>query len=175
MKHKLGVWTAVVFGPALLFAISALGQEKSSLPEEVANVLGGIRTINTAEVTYASTYNTGFSQTLAEMGETATGVKESASRANLVDYKLAKGRKYGYVFTYRPSKKNKDGKVNSYTLTARAVEWHKDSVSFFTDQTGVIRWTRENRTPPILLLAIQEAIQRRRPQFLRTRSRQSSN
>ncbi|MGD0696931.1 MAG: hypothetical protein ABSB82_19105 [Terriglobia bacterium] len=147
MEHKLSVWAAAVVVSALLFAISALGQEKSSLPEDVEHVLGGVRTINTAEMTYASTYNTGFSQTLAEMGETGPGVKESASRANLVDYKLAEGRKYGYVFAYRPSKKDKDGKVSSYTLTVRPVKWHKDSVSFFTDQTGVIRWTRENRTP----------------------------
>ena len=149
MKHKLCVWTAVVFTSASLFAISALGQEKSSLPDDVENALAGIRTINTAEVTYASTYNTGYSQTLAELGETAIGVKESASRANLIDYKLAKGRKNGYFFTYRPSKKDKDGKVSSYTLTVRPTKWHKDAASFFTDQTFVVRLTRENRASTV--------------------------
>jgi type IV pilus assembly protein PilA len=147
MKHKLSVWAAVVFVSALLFAISGLGQEKSSLPDEVAGAVGSVRTINTAEVTYASTYTTGYSRTLAEMGETATGVKESPSRANLIDNELAQGRKHGYVFTYRPGKKDKDGKISNYTVTARPIKWHKDAVSFFTDQTGVIRWTRENRAP----------------------------
>ena len=147
MKHKLSVWAVVVLVSALLFAISALGQEKSSLPDEVASALGSVRTIETAEMTYASTYNTGFSRTLAEMGETATGAKESASRANLIDYKLAEGRKHGYVFTYRPGQKDKDGKTSKFTLTARPMKWQKDAVSFFSDETGVIRWTRENRTP----------------------------
>ena len=145
MKHKLSVWAAVVF--ALLFATGVLGQEKSSLPEDVEKALGGVRTINTAEVTYASTYTTGFSQSLAEMGETATGVKESPSRANLIDNDLAKGRKYGYIFTYRPAKKDKSGRITSYTLTVRPAKWHKDSVSFYTDHSGVIRYTRQNRLP----------------------------
>jgi len=145
MKHKAGIWAAVVL--VLSFTICALGQEKSSLSDEAANAVGAVRTINTAEVTYAATYNTGYTRTLAEMGETSAGVKESASRANLIDSQLAAGRKHGYVFTYRPGPKGKDGKTSSYTLTARPIKWQKDAVSFFSDQTGVIRWTRENRAP----------------------------
>jgi len=147
MKHKPSVRAALVLVSALLFATSALGQEKSSLPDEAERGLGSVRTINTAEVTYASTYNTGFSRTLAELGETATGVKESASRADLIDNELAQGRKKGYAFTYRPGQKDKGGRISTYTLTARPMKWHKDAVSFFSDETGVIRWTRENRTP----------------------------
>lgn len=147
MKYKLSVWAAVVFVPAMLFAISALGQEKSSLSHDEESALGNMRTINTAEVTYASTYKSGYSHNLAEMGETPPGVKESPSRANLIDYKLAAGQKGGYAFTYRPGKKDKDGKISNYTVTARPFKWHKDAVSYLTDQTGVIRWTRESRAP----------------------------
>jgi hypothetical protein len=124
---RLGIFFAVV-----LLAGGVAAQEKSSaLSEDEGNALGATRTVNTAEVAYAATYGKGF----------------SPDHAALVAIELAKGKWGNYVFSYKPGAKGKDGKIAAYTLTVRPVKWHKDQVSYFTDQTGIIRWTKENRAP----------------------------
>jgi type IV pilus assembly protein PilA len=133
---------------ACFLAASAVAQGVAEgASEEEAGAVGAVRTINTAEVTYASTYNTGYSVSLEVLGETPPGVKESASRANLITHDLAAGKKGGYIFAYRPGKKDKDGRISVYTVTARPIKWQRGRKSIFSDQSGVIRWTGENRAP----------------------------
>ena len=140
---RLGVFFAVV-----LLAGGIASQEKpSALSEDEANALGATRTVNTAEVVYAATYKKGFSPDLLSLGEGPAGAVPSADHAALVAIELAKGKWGNYIFSYKPGARGKDGKIAAYTLTIRPIKWQKDQVSYFTDQTGVIRWTKENRAP----------------------------
>jgi hypothetical protein len=138
--------TAFVLASAVVLSVTAPAQEKpGSISHEDETGLYGARTITTAEQTYARIYKTGYSRTLAELGETPKGVPATASRANLVDHMLAKGLKNGYIFTYTPGAKDKEGHIATYTLSARPTKRRAGLRSYFADQTGVIRWTNDNR------------------------------
>jgi len=41
-----------------------------------------------------------------------------------------------------------------FFITVRPEKWQKGMTSFFTDQTGVIRWAKEDRAPTAKDLAI---------------------
>jgi hypothetical protein len=100
-----------------------------------------LRNINMSEVTYDATYPNGFSQTLAQLDGAAS--LSTADAAGLIDHDLASGTKNGYVFTYTAGPPEASGKITSYTVTARPTQPGYNSL--FTDQTGVIHVTREDR------------------------------
>lgn len=109
--------------------------------------LGSVRTINTAEVTYASTYG-GYSANLAALGPPPLGKEPTATAAGFIDEVLASGVKIGYRFTYRPGPRDAKGQIRSYTVCAQPIRRSEDlQPSYFTDETGVIRQTQENRCP----------------------------
>jgi hypothetical protein len=139
---------AVVLVTTAFFAAGAVAQERSvPLSDNEQSALGATRTINTAEVAYDSTYKKGYSVNLWVLGEGPRGFTPSAAQAGLVASELARGKWHNYVFTYRAGAKDKDGRITAYTLTVRPTRWRKGLVSYFTDQTGVIRWTKEHRAP----------------------------
>lgn len=114
-----------------------------------ASAVGSMRTINTAETTYASTYNQGYSPDLASLGPSIG--PPSASAAMLIDEVLARGRKSGYTFTYTPGRRDAQGRIAAYTVIARPIRYDSDKptsgTSFITDESGVIRYTEEKRAP----------------------------
>ena len=117
-------------------------------PPDQASALGSIRTLNTSEVTYSSTYTQGFSPTLAALGPGPTDTAPSTSpAAGLVDAMLAGGKKGGSTFIYTPGPRGSDGIIQTYTISARPIPdcQGKGLPSYFTDQTGVIRMTNEDR------------------------------
>lgn len=101
-----------------------------------ASPVGSLRTINTAEVTYSSTYTTGSSATLANLDGTAS--PSTAESAGLIDSILASGVKSNYRFVYTPGPKEK-GQITTYTITASPVQGPGNGNFYFSDQTGVIR------------------------------------
>ena len=92
-----------IFFIAALIAIPNL--IRSPLPQGTSPV-GSLRTINTAEITYASTYpKIGFSPSLAVLGCGPDNIcysQTTEEHAGLVDPNLASGVKSGYRFTYAP-------------------------------------------------------------------------
>ncbi len=149
MKHgKLILVTSLLLAFALPAALAA-AQEASQQPsrEDQASAVGCLRTINTSETAYAGTYKAGYSPTLAALSVPATGTDYNASAAGLIDESLGSGKRNGYVFTYTPGKPDAKGHITNYTVSVRPIKWEKGVQSFFTDQTGVIRGTRENRAP----------------------------
>ncbi len=70
-----------------------------------AAAVGRIRTLNTAEITYAQFFKQGFACTLAQLGPARNGNpatdKPTPEAGNLVDSDLAAGRYHGYHFTVR--------------------------------------------------------------------------
>jgi hypothetical protein len=116
---------------------------------------GELRSINTAEFTYAEKYKTGYSPTLARVGPPSTG-NPTPGAAGLIDSALASGEKAGYRITYRAEPRDATGKIIHYTIVARSPKYRGKYVlpSFFTDDTGVLRETTEDRDatasdPPI--------------------------
>jgi hypothetical protein len=118
-----------------------------------ASATAVMRTINTAQVVYASTYNKGFSDGLGRLGVGAPGTQPNENNADLVDPNLA-GKtpggtnfsfvRNGYKFTYTPG--GTFGSIQRYTFTAEPVEYGTSGTrSFFTDQSAVVRGTSDNR------------------------------
>jgi hypothetical protein len=110
-----------------------------------ASAVGSLRTINTAEMTYSSTYTRGFSSSLTALAPGA-GENPTADAAGLIDSVLASSVKTRYRFTYRPAPPDATGKIRHYTVVARPLKYQGVSEnSYFTDETGIIRSTTEDR------------------------------
>ncbi len=133
---------------------SFLNRDKPSAPANEASAMATLRTLNTAEVTFASTYNQGFTDTLNRLGQSVTtSGRPSADHADLVDPDLAglgpggftnSFTKNGYRFTYTPQGQWR--LVAAYEITAEPVDYGVTGVrSFYIDQSAVIRATSEKR------------------------------
>ena len=107
---------------------------------------------STAEATYSSGCpNVGFSATIDELNTGAI----CASGTGMIDNLLATGNKSGYAFTYAAA--TNGAPVNTaYTITAVP---QKVGVTgqrgFFSDQTGVIRYTLDGSAPTNAASALQ--------------------
>jgi prepilin-type N-terminal cleavage/methylation domain-containing protein len=121
----------------IIAAIAIPNLLRSRIAANQASAVGSLRTINTAEITYASTFNAGYSGTLAELGPGAT--PPTSALAGLVDSVLAGGTKSGYSFVYTPGTAT-SGRIDTYDLNANpTTAGTTGSNYYFTDQSGVIR------------------------------------
>lgn len=121
----------------IIAAIAIPNLLKSRIAANQASAVGSLRTINTGEIEYASTYNTGFSPTLAALGPPASGT-DTASAAGVIDSVLAAGTKAGYTFAYSTTAVS--SRYDTYTLNGNPVTVGTTGTNYyFTDQTGVIR------------------------------------
>jgi type IV pilus assembly protein PilA len=136
----------------IIAAIAIPNLLRSRIAANQASAVGSLRTLNTAEVTYSTTYNTGYSATLGELGPNTAGSQPSASYAGLVDEVLSgivtagsngtatTSSKSGYTFTYSAAATDTNGKIDSYSFTATPVQAGTTGTnSYYTDQSGVIR------------------------------------
>ncbi len=122
-----------------------------------ASAVGSLRSINTAAMVYATTFENGFPSSLEALGGTTTA-DTTCNHAALLGAPLASGRKTGYIFTYTPqypggatapvispkaaAKGCTAGGASGYTVSADPMQrGAKGSRGFFTDQTGVIRFS----------------------------------
>jgi hypothetical protein len=147
MKITLAGVSIFLLFSALLIATTTPAQKGSNpiLQGDQATAVGCLRSINTAEVYYAKEYKKGFSPTLASLGAPPEGTKPSATAANLLDNSLTGGSKSNYIFTYKAGRPNASWRITTYSVVARPTKWQKGLWSFFTDQTGIIRGTDEDR------------------------------
>jgi prepilin-type N-terminal cleavage/methylation domain-containing protein len=140
----------------IIAAIAIPNLLRSRIAANQASAVGSLRTLNTAEVTYATTYNTGYSSTLGDLGPATAGPNvPNATAAGLVDEVLSGNggsgggtggssamvsAKSGYTFTYSPAAADPTGKINSYSFTATPISVGTTGTNFYyTDQSGVIR------------------------------------
>ena len=107
--------------------------------------MGSLRTINTAEITYSSTYNVGFTNALGWLQPPAAAANPTSTAAGLIDSVLSAGAKSGYSFTYSPGASDSTGRINTYAITAVPITSSTGTNYYFTDQSGVIR---QNSTTP---------------------------
>ena len=122
----------------IIAAIAIPNLLRSRMAANEASAVGSIRTINTSEVTYSSTYpNVGFSATLGALGG-PNPCTASAATACLLDTVLAAGNKSGYVFVVGGAAGTP---VVTYTVNGDPVtRGQTGQRSFFSDQSGVIRF-----------------------------------
>ncbi|HUN87739.1 MAG TPA: hypothetical protein VMU28_03050 [Terriglobales bacterium] len=111
------------------------------------SAVGSLRTINTAVVTYSATFpDIGLPDSLENLGSRANDNRDDREPdpdgAGLIDDVLSSPpfQKSGYRFTYNKTS------VSEYSVAARPLRYGSDGrKSFFTDQSGVIRETSEDR------------------------------
>lgn len=128
----------------IIAAIAIPNLLRSRIAANESSAVGSMRTIGTAQVTYASTYpNCGFSGTLAELGG-VPGAAPTEAAAGLIDDVLAAGTKSGYAFTYVPGAGDcgvATAPRVTYTLEGRPLSFNQSGLrSYFSDQSGVIRF-----------------------------------
>src|SRR5262245_60011443 len=99
-----------------------------------ASAVGSLRTINTACVTYSTTYQSvGYPSTLSQLGSAASA---SSTSADLIDSVLSSGTKSGYAFTFASVGNNTPS--TGYTVTAGPTgPGTTGQRGFYTDQSGV--------------------------------------
>jgi prepilin-type N-terminal cleavage/methylation domain-containing protein len=126
---------------AIILVISAIAIPsylRSRMQANEASSVSSLRMLNTAAVTYSSTYvDVGFPAALANMGG-VNPCTATAAAACLVDDLLSQGTKSGYSFAWTG-----DGATPSvaYSLTGTPlVVGGSGQRQFCTDQTGVIRY-----------------------------------
>lgn len=124
---------------AIILIIAAIAIPNYMRTRMLANEAAAVQTmrdITTAEVAYTTTYNVGYSQTLADMG----GAGGSPTAAGLIDDVLATGTKGGFTYTYTPTLPDPLARPQGFTLNAAPLNFGSTGQRYFyTDQTGVIR------------------------------------
>jgi prepilin-type N-terminal cleavage/methylation domain-containing protein len=131
----------------IIAAIAIPNFLRSRIAANQASAIESLRVISTAEVSYSTTYGTGFSTTLAYLGPTPSSSDQpTATAAGLVDETLAAGGKSGYTFVYSPSMYDAATNTwNGYTLLANpAVYGQTGNVYYYSDQSFVIRANSTN-------------------------------
>jgi type IV pilus assembly protein PilA len=108
----------------IIAAIAIPNLLRSKIAANESSAVGSVRTIGTAEVTYSSSWGSGFSPNLASLGGASPCVAATAAAACLIDPLLSQApfTKSGYVF-------NAAG-----TLLVNGVR------AFCDDQTGVLKF-----------------------------------
>ena len=142
-KVTMGLVLGVVSLLVVLLIVVIPNLLRSRLNPQTSSTVGTLHTINTAEITYSTTYDHGFSPTLAALGcpkDATPNFKPSEKEAGLIDEFLASGTKGCYRYSYIPGPVDSGGKISTYMVHADPVEPCADSkIHYFTDQTRVIR------------------------------------
>jgi prepilin-type N-terminal cleavage/methylation domain-containing protein len=132
----------------IIAAIAIPNLLRSRIAANQASAVGSLRTLNTAEITYATTYNTGYTSALGYLGPPTSG-NPVATAAGLIDSVLSGSTagatatssiKSGYQFVYTPAATDASGRVNTYGITATPITVGTTGTNYYyTDMSGVIR------------------------------------
>lgn len=126
----------------IIAAIAIPNLLRSKMSANEASAVNSLRTINTAEVTYNSTYGIGYGPLLALSTPAAGCPVATSAAACLIDLNLGQGTKSGYTFTAVPS-------IGAGTAANPFVSFNSTAVptvpgqsgqnDFCSDESGVIR------------------------------------
>ncbi len=136
---------------AIILIISAIAIPnliKAKLNANEASATNTLRMLNHAEVTYAATFSSGYTDGLNRLGPPSAGMQPDYNRADLLDPVLSglgpggtntNFVKSGYIFTFTPGA-GAFGVIGSYALTADPQSRGSTGQrSFFTNEPLVIR------------------------------------
>jgi len=135
-------YMGVAFIPIILIiaAIAIPNLLRSRIAANEASAIGSIRTINTAERAYASSYpSNGYACHLSQLGTGSSSI--GPENAGLIDQRLASGTKRGYRFAmYCGAVGIPDYTIIAYPITPNQT----GSRVFCSDSSGVIRYKPNN-------------------------------
>jgi type IV pilus assembly protein PilA len=126
----------------IIAAIAIPNLLRSKIAANESSAVGSVRTIGTAEVTYSSSWGSGFSVDLPSLGGVSPCTTATAAAACLIDplLSIAPNTKSGYAF-------NAGGTLlvgtvyNGFEVNATPTTWQTTGVrSFCDDQTGVLKF-----------------------------------
>jgi prepilin-type N-terminal cleavage/methylation domain-containing protein len=124
----------------IIAAIAIPNLLRSRMAANEASAVGSLRTINTAEVTYASTYPAVGFIALPNLGGVA-GATGTSATAGLLDNVLASGTKSGYSFAVAVTAGTGTAPNPFYSAVADPVlAGQTGQRHFYTDASGVIRY-----------------------------------
>jgi len=110
----------------IIAAIAIPNLLRARMAANESSAVASVRTINTAEITYNSTYPTvGFAANLAVLGGVAP-CTPSSTTACLIDSVLSAGKKSGYNFTEAPG-----------TVATPQTTYYTTAVPVTLNQTGI--------------------------------------
>jgi type IV pilus assembly protein PilA len=124
----------------IIAAIAIPNLLRAKISANEASAAGSLRTINTQAVSYMTTFG-GYPAALANMGPQAAGTAPTAATAGLIDAVLAAGQKSGYNFVFAGATPNAAGNNQTYTSTADPMNVNTGIRHYFSDQSGVIRYS----------------------------------
>lgn len=123
----------------IIAAIAIPNFLRSRISANQASAVASLRSFDTAEISYASTYNTGYTYDISYLAPPASGVGATSTAAGLIDSVLASGSKSGYTFIYSPGPVDSAGRIDIYGIEANPISNATGTNYYFTDQSGVIR------------------------------------
>jgi len=133
----------------IIAAIAIPNLLRSRIAANETSAVGSLRTINTSEVTYQSTYpNVGFTCTLTQLGPPAS-TQPTSTTAGLIDATLGAGVKSGYTFatTQSTSCTTVSGIMITYQWGAAPSAPGQTGQRYFcSDQSGVISFDASTST-----------------------------
>jgi prepilin-type N-terminal cleavage/methylation domain-containing protein len=136
----------------IIAAIAIPNLLRSRMAANESSAVGSIRTINTSEVAYATTYPTVGFGTLPQLGGAAASCAGSAFASSafacLIDDVLAAtpNTKSGYVFALTPGTGTTP--IVTYAVTGLPqATGQSGQRGFYSDQSGVIRYTTTGAAP----------------------------
>ena len=157
-------YLGIVIIPIILIvaAIAIPNLLRARMAANEASTVGSLRSVNTAAITYAARFENGFPSSLDVLGQDRAG-DATCDHAAMLDPSLTSGHKNGYLFTYTPqypdgatapvispkaaAKGCTAGGASGYTVTADPMQRNTTGMrSFFTDQSGVIRFSRNGES-----------------------------
>jgi type IV pilus assembly protein PilA len=149
------------FIPILIIAAIAIPNLlRARMAAYEASAVESLRTINTTNVEYYSTYSNGYAPSLGALGG-APGETADCNHALLIEFPLTVGKKSGYIFTYTahppangstpalsPEAAAKGcttpGSTEGYSVAANPVQTGTTGQrSFYTDASGTIRYSTD--------------------------------
>jgi len=126
----------------IIAAIAIPNLLRARISANESSAVGSVRTVNTAEVSYASTFGTGYAVALANLGGGA-GCTATAAMACLIDPVLTLGTKSGYILV-AAANTGAGTQVSPFTgVEVNATPLNPGTTgqrSFCSDQSGVIRY-----------------------------------
>ena len=140
----------------IICAIAIPNMFRARINANETSAIGSLRTINTAELTYLTTYpKVGYSFDLPSLGGSNCAAAPVSTAACIIDNTLANATsatasKTGFYFTYAP-----DANLG-YIAHGDPAYWNQSGTKrFYTDSTGIIRFNATNQTAVATDPAIQ--------------------
>jgi type IV pilus assembly protein PilA len=124
----------------IIAAIAIPNLLRARIAANESSAVSSVRTVNTAEVSYQTSYpTTGYSGAMAALGG-ASPCTPAIATACLIDNVLAAGAKSGYNFA-EAGANPVNGANTTYTVGAAPVAYNQTGVrQFGSIEDGVVRW-----------------------------------